>query len=334
MDGDASIVDMNPSAESLLGISCERAIGETLPRLLPTESNELGRMLDAAFGDQHSFAQDLSIAERPEHADEQVLDCRVSPVVFGNERYVLAEFADITRRVRLHRDHALLQQHGASRRMVRQLAHEIKNPLGGIRGSAQLLARKLQSADLDRYTDVIIHEADRLAALADTLLGPGASGIRRATNLHDLLEHVARLVESDDDTAVTVVREYDLGLPTFKLDRDQFVQALLNLATNAAQATGDGGRLVFRTSAISNYTIGDTCHRVIASIDIEDDGPGVATDIVESLFFPLVTGRDGGTGLGLPIAQELVSRHGGLIEFESRPGRTVFQIRLPIGPDD
>jgi len=206
--------------------------------------------------------------------------------------------------------------------MIRQLAHEIKNPLGGIRGAAQLLERQLDSVEQREYTDVVISETDRLAALVDTLLGPGGPPNKQPVNVHELLEYVIKLIEAEEQRALTIRREYDPGLPSIDLDRDQMVQAFLNLVRNAVAALEGHGTLTLRSRAVTNFTIGDTRHRVIATIEIEDDGPGIPADLQDSVFYPLVTSRPEGTGLGLPAAQELLSRHGGLIEFESRPGRT------------
>ena len=218
--------------------------------------------------------------------------------------------------------------------MVRQLAHEIKNPLGGLRGAAQLLERQLDSDDLREYTGVIISEADRLAALVDTLLGPGGPPNRQIVNIHELLEYVLRLVEPETSANISIVRDYDAGLPDTELDRDQLVQAFLNLVRNALTALSGQGRITLRTRALINFTIGETLHPVAISIDIEDDGPGIPPELQDSVFYPLVTSNPEGTGLGLPVAQELISRHHGLIEFESRPGRTVFQVRIPLQQGD
>ena len=214
--------------------------------------------------------------------------------------------------------------------MIRQLAHEIKNPLGGIRGAAQLLERQLGEAELREYTDVIISETDRLAGLVDTLLGPGGPPNKQAVNIHELLEYVIRIIQAEDLPHLVIRRDYDPGLPEIKLDRDQMVQAFLNLVRNAATALDGHGSITLRSRAVTNFTIGDVRHRVIASIEVEDDGPGIPFDLQDSVFYPLVTSRPEGTGLGLPAAQEMISRHKGLIEFESRPGRTVFYIRIPL----
>jgi two-component system nitrogen regulation sensor histidine kinase GlnL len=214
--------------------------------------------------------------------------------------------------------------------MIRQLAHEIKNPLGGIRGAAQLLERQLDDPEQREYTNVVISETDRLAGLVDRLLGPGGPPNKEPQNVHELIEYVARLVVAEDDRSLSIHRDYDPGLPLIGLDRDQIVQALLNIVRNAAAALDGQGTIILRTRAITNFTVGDIRHRVVASIEIEDDGPGIPRDLQDSIFYPLVTSRDDGTGLGLPAAQELISRHGGLIEFDSRPGRTIFYVRLPL----
>ena len=279
------------------------------------------------------YANEMHLAPSETHSEERIVDCRVSPIAIGNA-CLLVEIADVTRRTQISRENALLIQHGAGRQMIRQLAHEIKNPLGGIRGAAQLLERQLNNAELKEYTDVIISETDRLAALVDTLLGPGGPPKKQPVNIHELLEYVLKIIAAEDRRSLTIRREYDPGLPVIDLDRDQMVQALLNLVRNATAALDGQGTLTLRSRAVSNFTIGDTRHRVIASIEIEDDGPGIPAEMQDSVFYPLVTSRPDGTGLGLPAAQELLSRHGGLIEFESRPGRTVFIVRIPLDQTD
>ncbi len=322
------IVALNPAAENLLGISEKRASGESLLKLVGDEP-EFEDILARVIRTGDHYANELTLPRTEVHADERIIDCRVSPVTSGRAA-VLVEMTDVTRRSRITRENALLIQHGAGRQMIRQLAHEIKNPLGGIRGAAQLLARQLESADLREYTDVVISETDRLAGLVDTLLGPGGPPRKEPQNVHELLEYVVRIISAEKHRALTIRRDYDPGLPDISLDRDQMVQALLNIVQNAAVALEGHGTITLRTRATTNFTIGETRHRVIASIDIEDDGPGIPRDLQDSVFYPLVTSRPEGTGLGLPAAQELISRHGGLIEFESRPGQTVFSIRLPI----
>lgn len=271
----------------------------------------------------------MRLSRNEAHSGDRIVDCRVSPIDCGGAS-LLVEMTDVTRRIQITRENALLIQHGAGRQMIRQLAHEIKNPLGGIRGAAQLLARQLASAEQREYTDVVISETDRLAGLVNTLLGPGGPTNKEPQNVHELLEYVVRLVEAEDNWSLTIRRDYDPGLPLIDLDRDQIVQAILNLMRNAIAALNGQGTITLRSRAVMNFTIGETRHRVIASIEIEDDGPGIPIELQDSIFYPLVTSRPDGTGLGLPAAQELLSRHGGMIEFESRLGRTVFIMRIPL----
>jgi two-component system nitrogen regulation sensor histidine kinase GlnL len=279
-----------------------------------------------------AFASELKFGPEEAHGADRIVDCRVSAMQQGGkDGFLLVEMTDVTRRSRISRENALIMQHGAGRQMVRQLAHEIKNPLGGLRGAAQLLAKQLPDDELREYTSVIISEADRLAALVDTLLGPGGPPDKRPVNVHELLEYVLKLIEPAEGRGLNIRRDYDAGLPLIDLDRDQMVQAFLNLVRNAAAALGGQGEIVVRSRATTNFTIGDVRHSAIASIEIEDDGPGVPPELQDTVFYPLVTGRPDGTGLGLPVAQDLVSRHGGLIEFESRPGKTVFFVRIPLG---
>lgn len=281
-----------------------------------------------------TFASEMRLPATETESDERIVDCRVSSLVTEDSKsYLLVELSDVTRRSRISRENALLIQHGAGRQMIRQLAHEIKNPLGGLRGAAQLLDRQLDSDELHEYTGVIISEADRLAGLVDTLLGPGGPPNKVVVNIHELIEYVVRLVAPGTQEGLRFIRDYDAGLPNIALDRDQMVQALLNVMQNAVAALNGQGAIQLRSRAIMNFTIGDVRHPVVVSIEIEDDGPGIPFELQDSIFYPLVTGREDGTGLGLPVAQELISRHGGLIEFESRPGRTVFQLRIPLHDD-
>ena len=322
------IVGLNRAAENILGISERRAQGESLQRLVDDEP-ELRDILSRVFATGDHYAIEMRLGPTEAHARERIVDCRVSPLV-SHEASVLIEMTDVTRRSQISRENALLIQHGAGRQMIRQLAHEIKNPLGGIRGAAQLLERQLADDELKEYTAVVISETDRLAGLVDTLLGPGGPPNKQPVNVHELLEYVVKIVAAEVGKSVTIKRDYDPSLPKISLDRDQVVQAFLNLLQNAATALDGQGTITVRSRAVTNFTIGNTHHRVIASIEIEDDGPGIPKDLQDSVFYPLVTGNPQGTGLGLPAAQELISRHGGLIEFDSRPGRTVFVVHIPL----
>jgi two-component system nitrogen regulation sensor histidine kinase GlnL len=259
---------------------------------------------------------------------EVIVDCRVT--LLDSEGVVVLELVDTEHDRRVRREAALVAQQRLSRRIIRQLAHEVKNPLGGLRGAAQLLERQLPDQEQRAYTRVIIEEADRLAALVDGILRAGGAPRPEAINLHRITDHVAQLIEAEKPAGVVLIRDYDPSLPAVNVDRNQMIQVFLNVARNAMQALGDRGRLIFRTRALTNFTVGGERHRLVLSAEVEDNGPGIPEDLLETIFYPLVTGRPTGTGLGLTIAQDLVSRNGGLIEFTSEPGRTVFQIRLPV----
>ena len=214
--------------------------------------------------------------------------------------------------------------------LARTLAHEVKNPLGGIRGAAQLLARELESPTLREYTDVIMEEVDRLRALVDRLLGPRERLHPRLMNIHEVLERVKQLIEVESEGAVSVVRNYDPSLPEFNADPDQITQIILNISRNAVQALQGQGGITFKTRAKRQYTLGGQRHKLVCAVDIIDPGPGIPPDILPQLFLPMVSSRAKGAGLGLAIAQMIANRHGGLIQCQSEPGNTCFTLLLPM----
>jgi two-component system, NtrC family, nitrogen regulation sensor histidine kinase GlnL len=323
------VTHLNSGAEDLLGVSARHSIGRPLPALLP-QLQPVMDLVRRAAAEGQSFGQLINVSTAHKLDAPIEIACRVSPLR-GAHGHLLVELSDTTPWRQIEREHALISQRDASRRMIRQLAHEIRNPLGGLRGAAQLLERELPTPELREFTRIIIGEADRLTALTEGLLGPVRRPEPALVNVHELLERVLTLVTSEQGDAVQYIRDYDPSIPPVLADADQLIQALLNLARNAVQAVGTGGHLVFRTRALTNFPIGPSRHKLAVSIEVEDDGPGVPGEIADSIFYPLVTGRPNGTGLGLPISQDLVSRNGGLIEFQSRPGKTVFMVRLPLG---
>ena len=285
-------------------------------------------LLRRAATEGEIFGQLVTITAAQKSETPIEVACHVSPLR-GPGRRVIVELSDATHWRQIDREHALISQRDASRRMIRQLAHEIRNPLGGLRGAAQLLERELPTAELREFTRIIIGEADRLTSLTDSLLGPVRRPQRQHVNVHEILERVIALIESEHRESIRLIRDYDPSLPALSADPDQLIQALLNIARNAVQSIAQDGHVIFRTRALTNFPIGPSRHKLVLSIEIEDNGPGVPGDLAESIFYPLVTGRPDGTGLGLPISQDLVSRHGGLIEYQSRPGKTVFMVRVP-----
>ena len=325
---------LNSAAQTLLGLGPNQALGRSITELV-RGAEALLPLFDRAREEGEGVVQrELPWPGGPGGAD-RILDCAVTQIALGATRaQLLLEMEDITQHRRLTRENALLAQLGGSRLMVRQLAHEIKNPLGGLRGAAQLLERELLDPALREYTRVIISEADRLTNLLDCMLGPGRPPSKQLINVHELLERVFHLLRSEAPEGVTVDRDYDPSLPPLTVDPNHIIQAMLNLGRNAIQALAgaqiESPRLVLRTRAASNASVGAQRHRLVASIQFEDNGPGVLPEIRDTIFYPLVSGRADGTGLGLGIAQDLVSRHGGLIEFDSAPGRTIFVISLPM----
>jgi two-component system, NtrC family, nitrogen regulation sensor histidine kinase GlnL len=325
LDETLAVTYLNTAAETLFSVSARRVMGRPLSELVHPAA-ELIALCQRVMASGLTFSlRELAarVAER-----ELLLDCRAAPL--EGERALLLELLDTERERKVRREAALVSQQQLSRRIIRQLAHEVKNPLGGLRGAAQLLERQLPDPDQKAYTRVIIEEADRLAALVDGILRAGGAPRPEELNLHRITEHVAQLIEAEKPPGIELVRDYDPSLPSITVDRNQMIQAFLNIARNAMQALGERGRLIFRTRALTNVTLGGERHRLVLSAEVEDSGPGIPDELKETIFYPLVTGRSTGTGLGLTIAQDLVSRNGGLIEFESQPGRTVFHLRLPV----
>jgi two-component system, NtrC family, nitrogen regulation sensor histidine kinase GlnL len=333
LDHEYQVTYLNAAGQTLLGLSPNQALGRRITELTRGAETLIPLFERARQGGEAVVQRELAWPA-PGGVD-RILDCAVTEATLGEDAGgLLLEIEDITQHRRLTRENALLAQLGGSRLMVRQLAHEIKNPLGGVRGAAQLLERELLDPALREYTRVIISEADRLTHLLDSMLGPGRPPSKQLVNVHELLERVYHLLRSEAPEGVAVERDYDPSLPALTVDPNHIIQAMLNLGRNAMQALSGGDvnapRLILRTRVASNVGMGGRGHRLVASIQFEDNGPGVPAEIRDTIFYPLVSGRTDGTGLGLGIAQDLVSRHGGLIEFDSAPGRTLFVIYLPM----
>jgi two-component system, NtrC family, nitrogen regulation sensor histidine kinase GlnL len=334
LDAQLCAIYANVAAQDLLAFSLNQARGRPFGDFLHDSSaltSHLRRALETGEG-----IADRELSLRPVGASSttRTLDLTITPLegqITGT--HLLLELADTTQRQRISRENDLLARLDGSRLMVRQLAHEIRNPLGGLRGAAQLLERELPHPELREYTQVIIGEADRLTGLVDAMSSPSRAPNKVPLNVHEIVEHVYHLLRAEAATTVLIERDYDPSLPEAPLDRHQLIQALLNVARNALQAVGDRGRIVLRTRARSNVSIGSALHRLVASVQVEDGGPGVPAHLRSSIFYPLVTGRANGTGLGLAVAQELVTRNGGIIEFESQMGCTVFTLLLPLGDE-
>jgi two-component system, NtrC family, nitrogen regulation sensor histidine kinase GlnL len=333
LDAQLCPIYANVSAQDFMAVSLRQARGRPFSELFydPRQLLEVLRrsLTNVETCTQHELV--LKAVGSAANRDPSVIDLIVTPLegqVTGT--YLLLELTNATQRQRITRDSDILTDMDASRLMIRQLAHEVKNPLGGLRGAAQLLERELPNPALREYTAVIISEADRLAALVDSMAGSSTPPSKHRLNIHEICEHVVKLIRAEAPVGVQLERDYDPSVPDGLFDRHQLVQALLNVARNAMQAVGAHGRIIIRTRVRSGMSIGKVRHRLVALIELEDNGPGVPPDLIKTLFLPLVTGRSNGSGLGLAVAQDLATRHGGIIEFTSQPGRTVFSMLLPL----
>jgi len=327
LDQHLAVNYINPSGEILLGVSARQVHGQPVLELLHLDGRFNDSFIKARDGGHPFTEREVEMTLRP----DMVLTVDLSITPFSEptrDMTLLLELQHLDRHLRITREEHLLAQQSATRALIRGLAHEVKNPLGGLRGAAQLLERQLDAAELREYTQVIIGEADRLQALVDRMLGPAKLPQHVELNIHEVLERVRQLVEAEADLAIDA--DYDPSIPDLIGDHDQLIQALLNIVRNAVQAVGNDGHVAVRTRCHRQFTIGQQRYRLVIGIEVIDDGPGIPAEMVENIFYPMVTGREGGTGLGLSIAQELIHRHRGLIECSSRSGQTVFRILLPL----
>lgn len=328
----------NPSAEQLFSQSAKRLYMQPLSELI-----------------QHA-SMDLALFTQPLQSGQSITDSDVTFVINGKplllevtasalslkgadlpkgtkpELMLLVEIRKIDSQRRLSQELNQHAQQQAAKLLVRGLAHEIKNPLGGLRGAAQLLGRMLPDPSLNEYTQIIIEQADRLRALVDRLLGPQKPGKKTPKNLHEVLEKVRQLVELEFANQVVIERDYDPSMPDIMMDADQVEQAFLNITSNAAQILSNqpDGTITIRTRTVYQANIHGQRHKLVARIEICDNGPGIPDELQDTLFYPMVSGREGGTGLGLSISQNIIDQHSGKIDVESWPGHTVFSIYLPI----
>ena len=333
LDAQLCPIYANVSAQDFMAVSLRQARGRPFSDLFydPRQLLEVLRrsLTNLETCTQHELL--LKAVGSSANREPSLIDLIVTPLEGqATGTYLLLELTDATQRQRISRENEILADMDASRLMVKQLAHEVKNPLGGLRGAAQLLDKELNNPAQREYTAVIISEADRLVALVDSMAGGSGPPRKTLLNIHELCEHVVKLINAEAPSGVQVERDYDPSVPDGYFDRNQIVQALLNVVRNAMQAVGPQGKVLVRTRVRSNLRIGKQRHRLAAVVEVEDNGPGVPPDLIKTLFLPLVTGRSNGSGLGLAVAQDLATRHGGIIEFTSQPGRTVFSLLLPL----
>ncbi|MBL8510947.1 MAG: nitrogen regulation protein NR(II) [Betaproteobacteria bacterium] len=315
----------NPAAESLFAFSLRSAAGQALQRVLPGNP-VLFSLLAQVNQNQAGFSENELTLEM--HGTTQLhLSCIATPL---EGEQLLLEFHPLDQQLKIAREEKLLEHQQLNRELIRNLAHEIRNPLGGIRGAAQLLERELPHVSLKEYTQIIVNEADRLQALMDRLLTPHRVPQRAMLNIHEVLERVRTLVLAEFTDGIRICRDYDTSLPELSGDKEQLIQAFLNIARNAAQALEGRGEIRLITRIARQITLARQRYRHALVIHIVDNGPGVPESLADKIFYPLVSGREGGTGVGLSLAQHYISLHQGIIEFTSHPGETRFTVYLPL----
>jgi two-component system nitrogen regulation sensor histidine kinase GlnL len=328
LDDQVRIAYLNPSAETLFGLSSKNLLGHPLQHAF-THTEQLAFAMQQAIYNQASYIEhDLMLGT---HVGGRLqLLCTVTPLQ-GSHPHLLLEFHPIGRPLKLAREEQMLDQTQANRLLLRNLAHEIKNPLGGIRGAAQLLEQELEKPALREYTQVVIQEADRLRSLMEKLLAPQQHAHHLgALNIHEVLERVRSLVLAEMPEGLAIMRDYDTSLPQLHGDKEQLIQAVLNIVRNAAQAMQGHGIITLRTRISRQVTLMKKRHRLAVMVQIVDNGPGIPVHLRDKIFYPLISGRPEGHGLGLTLAQDFISQHYGTIEFESEPGHTCFTITLPL----
>jgi two-component system nitrogen regulation sensor histidine kinase GlnL len=327
VDDESRVIYLNPAAENLFEVSGKNLITHPL-QLIFTDTGQLANAMQRALQNNASYIEhDLMLMT---HAHNKLhVRCTVTPVQFDKPCLVL-EFHPMDRPLKLAREEQMLDQTQANRLLLRNLAHEIKNPLGGIRGAAQLLEQELDKPGLREYTQVIVQEADRLRTLMEKLLTPQGHTRHSALNIHEVLERVRSVVLAEMPGGLTIKRDYDISLPALIGDKEQLIQVILNVVRNAAQAMHGHGRIILRTRIARQVTLFKQRHRLAVMVQIIDNGPGIAPELRDKIFYPLVSGRADGHGLGLTLAQDFVSQHRGTIEFDSEPGCTCFTVMLPL----
>jgi len=326
LDRDFRVIYANPAAENLFEFSSKSIAGTPVNQVFP-ETGGLIAATEAAFASGASYTEhEMTLATI---AHSYHVSLTVSPVFDNDQQQLLLEFYQIDKHLKIAREERMQLQQQYNRELLRNLAHEIKNPLGGIRGAAQLLEHELPKPALREYTQVIIKEADRLQSLMDRLLAPNRMTKLAPVNVHEVLERIRSLILAEHPEGLLLRRDYDTSLPELMADHEQLIQIVLNIVRNAVQAMHGQGEIIFRTRVARHVTLAKKNHRLALELKIIDNGPGIPEDIREQIFYPLVTSKPEGTGLGLSIAQTYVAHHGGSIDCESLPGQTVFTVLLP-----
>ena len=326
---DLVLTYINTAGEILLADSAKHLLGHNANKLFKSSDSAILNDL------QHCLTMDEPLVDRElniAHLNQTItVNFSATPLLEdGKLSEILVELQQVDRQLRISKEEQLLAQQNISRLLVKGLAHEIKNPLGGIRGAAQLLDFELQDAELKEYTQIIIQESDRLKSLMDKMLGPNKPSKKDTLNIHEVLERVRQLVNIEASNNIIIETDYDPSIPDLKADKNQLIQAVLNIVQNAVQAMCNTGKITLRTRIRRHMTIGRKRFKLTAKIDIIDNGPGINDDLMNQIFYPMITSRAEGTGLGLSISQSLINQHNGFIECESEPGNTIFSIYLPL----
>lgn len=326
LDPAFNIVYVNTATQQLLAQSAKKLQGCHFPSLLHYFSLDIPLMQSALSQGQGFTDNEVNIV-----INENLFVFSLTAQQFSQQR-ILIEMTPLNNHKRLSQEQLQQSQQIAARDLVRGLAHEIKNPLGGLRGAAQLLSRELPNNELQDYTRLIIEQADRLRKLVDKLLGPQHLPQHKQQNIHQALERVYTLIELEKSTNITLIKDYDPSLPELIHDGEQIEQVILNIARNALKALDkqSSGVIIFRTRTAFQVTMHGTRYRLCARIDIEDNGAGIPVHLQDTLFYPMVSGHHDGSGLGLSIARNIIDQHHGKIEFNSWPGHTQFSVYLPI----
>jgi two-component system nitrogen regulation sensor histidine kinase GlnL len=330
-DKELRLTYINPAGEMLLADSAKHLIGNFATQLFKASHAALFGELLHRLHNLEPFVDREFVLDRLNQSI--TVNLSATPIQEnGVLSEIVMELQQVDRHLRITKEEQLQAQQNTSRMLVRGLAHEIKNPLGGIRGAAQLLDLELNATELKEYTQIIIAEADRLQSLMNKMLGPNKPAQKSLLNIHEVVERVRQLVAVEVSSSVTLNTDYDPSLPEVFADKNQLIQALLNIMRNAVQALQDQahGHILIKTRIRRHMTIGRKRYRLTIKIDIIDDGPGIKPELMGQIFYPMITGRAEGTGLGLSIAQALINQHHGLIECDSHPGHTVFSVYLPV----
>lgn len=328
-DRELLLTYINPAGEILLADSAKHLLGMPIHKLFKSSNTLfLDDMLQRLY--LHESLVDRELILECMNQSITVNLCATPLLESGEFSEILVELQQVDRHLRITKEEQLLAQQNTSRMLVRGLAHEIKNPLGGLRGAAQLLDQELLDPELKEYTQIIIAESDRLQDLMDKMLGPNKPAHKSPLNIHEVLERVRQLVAVEANNAIILQTDYDPSIPDLYADKNQLIQALLNIVRNAVQAIQQEGEITIKTRIHRHMTIGRKRYKLTIKIDITDNGPGIKPELMDQIFYPMITGRPEGTGLGLSIAQSLINQHNGLIECTSEPGKTVFSIYLPL----